>query len=295
MNYTYRISQLEITTSQWMEFLNAFSNVAEPHPYWIGETGGLWGAQLDPNWHGAGEHYIPRNVANAAMLPVGEISWHMAALYCNWLNNGKSSDPASLVSGSYDTTTWGYRLGTIYFTDAFTHESGAKYWIPTLDEWLKASFYDPNKNGVAKGGWWMYPNSSDTPSVPGFPGAGTTSALVGTGVSLIGWTIPLGAYADTVSPWGLFDVSGGTREWLEEVPSPGFPTTRWQSGSYAGGPMQGGLGYLDNVYHETSGPPESAGLVNGFRIASSVPTPGSWGLCFAAFGVFVANSRRRLT
>lgn len=38
---------------------------------------------------------------------------------------------------------------------------GARYFIPTRDEWMKAGFYDPTLNSNA-GGWWTWATQSDT-------------------------------------------------------------------------------------------------------------------------------------
>ena len=53
---------------------------------------------------------------------------------------------------------------------------GAKYWIPTADEWLKAAHYDPDKFGPGLGGYRLFPNSSDALTQPGTPGVGAPTA-----------------------------------------------------------------------------------------------------------------------
>jgi hypothetical protein len=270
--YEYRIAKTEITTGQWLEFVNTFSNVAAPNPYWDQFGPGFWGAIEDLSFPGPGIRYNLRNVPNATQLPVSGISWRQAALYTNWLTNGKQSSPASLVTGSYDTSTWGVMPGTNGrgITDAPTHLPGALFWIPTLDEQLKAMHYDPNRYGEGQGGWWMNKNMSDLPGIPGLPGVGTTSAgLVITDPPFGVWDIPLGAYPNSVSPWGLWDTSGGTREWAEELISAPFPRERAISGSWAGWEP---FDVLDSPFGTGSVPPDEAGSVNGLRIASQVPS-----------------------
>ncbi|MDX2117774.1 MAG: SUMF1/EgtB/PvdO family nonheme iron enzyme [Planctomycetota bacterium] len=143
VGYEYKISKLEITTGQWLEFVNTFSTQTDSYNFTkFGPT--YWGASLDTRYTGPGVKYKLRNDPNAAMRPVGGISWRDAARYCNWLHNGKSSDLNSLITGAYDTTTFGGDRINGY-TDAATHLPGAKYWIPTFDEWLKAAYYDPDR------------------------------------------------------------------------------------------------------------------------------------------------------
>ncbi len=289
--YEYRISKLETTTGQWLEFVNTFANVAEPNPHWDPYGPSYWGAIDDLSFPGPGTRYGLRGVANAAQLPVAGISWRMSALYCNWLHNGKQATTESLLTGAYDTSTWGVMPGTNGrgITDAPTHLPGALFWIPTLDEQLKAMHYDPDRYGEGQGGWWLSKNMSDEAGTPGLPGVGTTSAGVVINDPPFGeWDIPLGAYTDSVSPWGLWDTSGATEEWLEDIVYSPYPTERRFGGTHAGG--EGGE-FLDSVYGTgwISARPSNSGLV-GLRIAS-VPSCGAFGLVIACGAVGVRRRR----
>ncbi len=265
--YFYRISKLEITTGQWVEFLNSYANYAVPHPKWNTIYGAIfWGGYEQGTTPGGGTLFGISSAPNAASYPVGGISWYMAALYCNWLNNGKGSNPNSLISGSYDTRTWG-RDAQGNLTDALTHQPGAKYWIPTLDEELKACFFDPRKNN-GTGGWWKHNTGSDARALPGPPGVGQTSAGYHPEDPFSEWQIPLGAYPQTQSPWGLFDTSGGVAEWTEEIVLAGAPTERIVVGSAAGD-----YGDRDSIYFTGSDRPELGLSDMGFRIVSAVPAP----------------------
>lgn len=262
VSYSYRMSSLEVTTGQWVEFLNTFKG-RTPNQYWKPSYVGPWGADGSAS---AG-YRLRSDIPNAGMLPVFGITWRMAGMYCNWLNNGKSSALSSLLSGAYDTSTWGTTPGTREITDAPTHQAGAKYWIPTLDEQLKAFYYDPARYGAGQGGWWQYTNGSDAPGVSGLPGQGTTSL----GVTSDGWwKIPLGAYPNSKSPWGLLDTSGGAAEWNEELyPGGGHPRERGYCSSAAGNTEPG----ADWIAYVSSADPDFAGC--GLRIASDIPSPGT--------------------
>ncbi|MBC7835495.1 MAG: SUMF1/EgtB/PvdO family nonheme iron enzyme [Phycisphaerales bacterium] len=168
VGYTYRISRLEVTTGQWLEFANTI-NALPDAPSFFAEPY-LWGAEIDPLYNGPGHQWRLRNVPSAGMLPVAGISWRDAGRYCNWLHNGKQASLGALVTGAYDTATWGDD-GPL-FTDDPTHLPGAQFWIPTLDEWMKSARYDPNRFGQGQGGWWMYAGMSDVPLISGAPGEG---------------------------------------------------------------------------------------------------------------------------
>lgn len=222
--YEYRISRLELTSAQFLEFVNTFWESAQiPLPYWfIGSSGILFDLQ--------GPYQLRDDLPSAGMIPVIGLNWRVSAMYCNWLHNGKSSDLDSLQGGAYDVSTFGTNPdGT--FTDQITRSPGAKFWIPSLDEWIKAAHYDPDRYGPGEGGWWLYPNSSDMPLIPGPPGFGQTS-----GGQFIGSEyVPLGAYGRQLSPWGLWDASGGAAEWTEEVVYLDFgPERRVIDGRWAG-------------------------------------------------------------
>ncbi|MCC6427810.1 MAG: SUMF1/EgtB/PvdO family nonheme iron enzyme [Phycisphaerales bacterium] len=224
---------------------------------------------MDPTYGGPGEKYRMRNVASAPMLPVAGITWREAALYCNWLHNGKQSDPNSLKGGAYDTSTFG---GVPFnFTDALTHETGAKYWIPTLDEAMKSQCYDPNRFGTGQGGWCQYKNTSDEGGISGPPGSGTTSSGY-TETNAGEWDIPLGAYPDSLSPWDFLDTSGGSGEWIEEVFYAPNPADRGVYGSWAG---DGGFPLSDHASIVRGGDPGRPYSRFGLRIASTVPGPSS--------------------
>lgn len=292
--YEYRIGKYEVTTSEWTEFFNAAFD--RPQSEWIPHVAPplVWGAtSTTPTTPGGLRWNVP---AGNEMRLTGSITWRTAAVYCNWLCNGKSLDRSAFLNGAYDVSTFGYtgEFGDI-FTDQFTHNPGAQYWIPTWDEWLKAAHFDPNKDGPGLGGWWKYSNSSNTPLTYGPPGIGQANA---------GWdeddfpgfspsAILLGAYAPVASPWGLFDVAGGTNEWTEEIffVTDGrryriFDGTGWDF------PVTNASRSLDWIGAEGGDFPSLPILQYGFRVASAVPAPGSCVLGVGALVLFHARRRR---
>lgn len=287
--YEYKIGRMEVTTAQWVEFYNAAfdrpSNDLLPHL--IPPDPGHWGAQsATPNTPGAKRWSV---IPGQDLHAVGDIGWRMAAMYCNWLHNGKSLDRSAFLSGAYDVSTFGF-FGNI-FTDQLAHSPDAKYWVPTWDEWLKAAHFDPDKdNGDGTtGGWWQYGNTSDTLPVYGPPGVGGGGQANAGNNSSFG--VPLGAYPDEQSPWGLLDVAGGTSEWTETVRDQGtggryrvYDGSHWFQDSFQSS--------LVDRLRERAGDefPHIATFETGLRIASLVPTPGAGAL---GVGVFVICAQRR--
>lgn len=281
VDYTYRMSKLEVTSAQWLEFMlvagPALGDIKSIEPVKFGYIAIFPGV------------YIPL-VENADRVPVQGISWRTAAMYVNWLHNDKAASVEALSDGAYDISTFGTNPdGT--FTDQPTHHPDAKFWIPTLDEWLKAAHYDPDKNGPGQSGWWDYATTSDTAPVPGPPGIGETSGdrfdWQTENGPLPAWYIPLGAYPDVTSPWGLLDTSGGASEWLEDV----YEGIRLGDGSQSGVNFdgQGGVEHIN----ELNGNPPEINFSHGLRIISVIPLPGAWSVMATGVASCLVRKRKR--
>ncbi len=291
VNYEYSIGKFEVTTAQWVEFFNAAFDRpgGNQSPHLVPPD--FWGASSATAQNPGGRRW--QVLPGREMLPVGNIDWRMAAMYCNWLHNGKSSDLAAFESGAYDVSTFGY-FGNI-FTDQVTRSPGARYWIPSWDEWLKAAHYDPNKNGPGQGGWWKYSITSDTAPISGPPPSLAPGSLGQANAG--GWAfpnlspgdVPLGAYANVTSPWGLYDTAGGTSEWTEKVIqfTPQQQNDRLFEGSYwYSGPV-----VVDRIDVFGGTFPTRSIFSAGFRIASSIPSPSTAIMLLVSGGVLFRRRR----
>ena len=290
VDYEYRMSTLEVTSGQWLEFLNTYSMSATPPRLFSNRNPVYWGGGVDGTYSGPGRRFILNpNIPNASLLPVASISFDMSMLYCNWLHNGKGTSPSAIATGAYDTTVIpdGIDIPQSLYP---LRSPDARFWIPSLDEWIKAAHFDPNRYGEGQSGWWTYRNRSEEPGTPGPPGLGTTSAGW-EGDSFGEWRIPLGSYTDQMSPWGLLDTSGATAEWIEEIAGvdPSQTDERWTMGPSAGGtPLA--LPFYERISFAF---PENASgaALSGLRIASVVPAPG--GVAIMMFGAVQLTRRRR--
>lgn len=84
------------------------------------------------------------------------------------------------------------------------------------------------------------------------------------------WLIPLGAYPEVRSPWGLLDLYGGGEEWLEDAwPWPSEPTDRLIGHSHVMESLDTALPPINSPY--TVADPRTAGY-GTLRIASRVPS-----------------------
>jgi formylglycine-generating enzyme required for sulfatase activity len=312
VNYEYRMGRTEVPLSLWVEFMNACFdrpvNDRIPHVY----TPTQWSPGFaTPNTPGGIRWSVP---AGREMFPVGGVDWRTCAILTNWLHNNKSLDRSAFLTGAYEVGTFGYFGETDGFTDQITRSPGARYWIPSLDEWMKSAHWDPTKVNTdgTTGGYWLYSNSSDTPFVYGPPGVRVsvgpfqqpipdpngqfaTSNAVWTSTyfpTLDPFAVPLGAYPDTQSPWGLLDVSGGVGEWTEH-------TFQLDGDIFPRGRVADGLGWTRGSVNTDrvgvpggGGPPNFPNFDIGLRIAAVVPSP-STGLFGVAAFLWAHTHRRR--
>jgi len=265
VDYEYRIARNELSSGQYLEYFNLLlpkdlGTHADLFPR--GSSSLLEIGNGVPVWFMSGLV----DPANAGV----EINFKQAAMFCNWMHNGQKDDIESLMDGAYDISTFGRDPDTGEFFDQSAHHPDARYWIPTYDELLKASFYDPDKNGQGPG-WWNYPHSSDEPAVIGLPGEGDVprgmpldELRAEFGSAVFYNTIPLGIYPEVQSPWGLLDTLGGAREWTEtwEDDTHRRRLTRWSNNiSFVEDPDH--IGMIWDVAPSNSG--------YGLRIASAIP------------------------
>lgn len=275
----YRISKTEVSAADWAPFANANFRIGDP-----------WGTGLEAYFSQKLEvgpdGLRPRtDIPAGDRINMGSMSWYEAARYCNWLHNNKAETRAAIEYGAYDLRNL---PPTGNPATPPTRLPGALFFLPTTDEWVKAVHFDPDRYGENQPGYWDYPYSSDTAPIPGPQGVGTTNAGY-----FPGGTDPLafrvGAYADVVTPWGLWDASGGVSEWLEEA----YPGVIRGHG-VEGEPSAGVFSFsptLDHVLQTWSEPPTLRNYWVGFRIASvpSTPTVGAIATCAVLF----VGSRRR--
>ncbi len=263
VDYEFRIMRTEVTTSQWLEFVEAYT------PFYSGtfpQAVNDWGLQglnlysatgndADPQWF-----MFPGSDRHAA-----DVSWVHATRFCNWLHNGKVNAAWAFETGAYDTSTYADQ-GAGIWTGQNQRSPDARFWIPSLDEWTKAMFYDPNKFGPGVGGYNAYPTGSDIAPVSGLPGTPNATTSVNLGPD----RFDVGSYPTAASPWGLLDGSGGLREMVEWD---GLPPG--QLGGMSRGTSNSSFfpDIEDRLDFSIGGGGFATTSTAGLRLASSIPSP----------------------
>jgi autotransporter-associated beta strand protein len=237
VDYAYRISTYHVTNTQYVEFLNAVDpsgsnslslysrNMSDHFISGLGTQVATTGG-IDQNLSAAvGSRYSVK--AGQEQYPAVWVQWSSAARFVNWLSNGQGS--GSTETGVYDVSVFDNFNS---FATPPARTAGASIFLPSEDEYYKAAYYDPNKDGT--GGYWQYGTQTDlTPISEPAPG-GQYSANIGAGLnpgaggtaltmaktqaafdSSIDYLTPVGAYTSATSAYGLYDVDGLVRNWTE--------------------------------------------------------------------------------
>ena len=197
-----------------------------------------------------------------ANKPATSISWLEAAQFVNWLNTDSGSTPAYKFNGGsfelWQPGDAGYDPNNLY------RNSQAKYFLPSVDEWYKAAYYDPNI-----GVYYDYPTGSD--SVPdGIDFAGDTTFDA---VFFDGGSNPQPndiTDVGVLSPYGTAGQGGNVWEWEETD----FDLVNDSNSSVRG--LRGGSWISSSVGLSSSNRngvnPSVENGRDGFRVAS-VPEP----------------------
>ena len=223
VGYTYQMGKYDVTVGQYCQFLNAvaktdtyglYTSCMTPTPDWweteSTRTIGITQTGSSGNY----SYAVTGGYSQAVNCPIFDVNWGNAARFCNWLQNGQPAFPVGIpgeVAGS--TETGAYTLnGNATNWMAVTRNAGAKYVIPSENEWYKAAYYDPNKPGGA--GYWSYPTKSNTAPINILYPTGTNNANF-YGTDTTNFLTPVGAFADSPGPYGTFDMGGDVFQWNE--------------------------------------------------------------------------------
>ncbi len=264
VGYVYSIGKYEVTTGQYVEFLNAVAQIDTYGLYNSNMNGAVYGCQITQ--HGTSGSYWydlsgrPSGTeADWAGRPVNYVGWGDAARFANWMHNGQGAGDTE--TGSYDLN--GAMTNAELLT--ITREPGATWVIPSDDEWYKSAYH---KNDGATGNYFDHPTSSNSmPSndlvEPTDPGNNATFY----GGDPPGYTIggpyyrtEVGAHENSESPYNTLDQAGNVWEWNEAILYGAY------RGMRGGSIDSGGSSLHASVAGFGAAPPFEYGAV-GFRIA----------------------------
>jgi formylglycine-generating enzyme required for sulfatase activity len=214
---------------------------------------------------------------NGVNRPATGVSWNEAARFVNWLNVSQGFSPAYKFAtqpgdlnylSNQNISLW--TAGDAGFNAANPfRNSEARYFLPSVDEWYKAAYYDPNANGGA-GGYWDYPTGSDLAPTAVASGTGADTAVYSQPFDMGPADITL---AGGLSPYGTMGQGGNVSEWEEtdyyDLFNDDGSSARGIRGDNWAINIFGSSDLLSSIRH--GGGPTIENYSIGFRVASSVP------------------------
>jgi YVTN family beta-propeller protein len=141
--YEYKIAKFELTNIDYCIFLNATARTNSLALYAPMMNSSYIGGITQLGTDGSYSYFVKPYMH---YKPMYFLSWFNLARYVNWLHNEFG-----------DTETGAYTLNGA-LSGIITKNEGAKYWIPSENEWYKAAYY---KGGSADAGYWTYATQSD--------------------------------------------------------------------------------------------------------------------------------------
>ena len=130
----FQIARRKVNRSEYAAFLNAVAP-SDPH--------GLFSSDMGIVRTREDGHFRYQVRQGRGAQPVTQVSWYDALRYCNWLHHGQptgTEGPTSTEDGAYDMSQ---------SSSHAQRRAGAKYFLPTIDEWFKAAYYDPSQKRYA--------------------------------------------------------------------------------------------------------------------------------------------------
>jgi sulfatase modifying factor 1 len=230
VGYNYLMTKYEITNLEYCKFLNSIDPQGiQPNGLWDSYNREYYdylmlGGILYNSFASNGSKYTTR--AEMSNKPVNLVSWWAAARYCNWLHNGGIAYSTTQTGNTAPQNSGAYTLGENTTGAMPLPNAGAKYRIPTSNEWIKAAYY---LRGSTSAGYSTFATRSSTAP------SGVSANEAGDGVSTI--------YNNSVNCFNqaIWNPEGYNEWWHGQQPRPTTVGTNGTPSSYGLFDMNGNV------------------------------------------------------
>jgi len=273
--YTYDIGTYETTNQQYVDFLNAVGQTNPNAIYDSRMSSDANGGIVQSGTTGSFTYAVKsgNNLMGVpyANVPVTFVNWFSAARFVNWLHNGQTTSPSSIETGSY--TLNNQTSGAIPARNA-----GATYVLPTVDEWMKAGFF----NGTSST-WTNWATNSNTRPTANVSNAALANVANYSNGTAFKGPLAVGSYSNSRSSYGLYEMMGNVAE-MTETRNPAS-SSQWTAMSGSFSTQTGSLASFNQSLGLNT--PTYVGVGQrtaqiGFRVAHvAVPEPGTVALAGA--------------
>jgi formylglycine-generating enzyme required for sulfatase activity len=189
VSYAYNIGKTEVTTAQYVAFLNATASTVDTYGLYnvgMATMGGIGVGIIQAG--GGSANYTYTVTGSWENRPVAFVSWFDAARFSNWMTNGQGG--ATTETGSYTLA------GAVSGSTVARNVIVGGYYIPTENEWYKAAYYNPGTSTYS-----LFPN-----------GQATITTADANYANAVGTTTDVGTYSGDPSSYGTLDQGGNVYE-----------------------------------------------------------------------------------
>ena len=239
----FQMGTYDVKASEYCQFLNAVASKSDPYALYNDKMNSNPNvASISRTTEADGSFTYSTKMA-ASELPIAYVSWFASARFCNWMHNGQligNEDATTTETGAYalnGAMKDENGTATVAKSDYCKLSDGAKFFLPTEDQWYKAAYY--KRTGTAD--YWDYPTKSDTAPTNQNDGvANAANYFIASNAdnsnSLFsrwnyqysnGGKAPflttVGTFRQSAGPYRTFDMGGNLFQW---VSNPGYAGTR---------------------------------------------------------------------
>lgn len=271
VNYKYLIAKTELSNESYCRFLNAVAREADPYGlYDMNMATGACSGILRTKTSEGFKYSCKEGWDNR---PVVYVNYYDICRFANWMHYGcphtgkceLGTTEGTASQGAYNTTDFEeVRAGKKAPYKEFGERNvGAKFWIPSENEWYKAAYYDPEMVGNRK--YHDYPTrTSDAPTQEQANYMVDNHFAVGEPF----YVAPVDSFENAPSYYGTLQQGGNVWEWIED----------WQYGIVGSRGLRGGSWsytfYGLNAINTDPGSIDNSGYVFGARLCMAVDKDG---------------------